>query len=212
MLLTEVYVYSLFGIQAAMAKTERPTRDRIIEAASQLFYMEGLGGVSVDAVAAKAGVTKRTLYYHFLSKDDLIAAYLEGRNQPNLALMARWFQETKGDAADKVEAIFAHLAQAARHPRWRGCGFLRTIAELAAMPGHPAVKIGARHKLAFETWLALEFETLAVPDPKERARHIVILMDGAFSAALTHRNADYIEAAGRAARVLISASKPKRKP
>ena len=198
-------VYSLFGIQGVMAKTEKPTRDRIIEAASKLFYSEGIGQVSVDAVAEKAGVTKRTLYYHFLSKDDLIAATLEGRDQPNLALMARWFREAEGDLASKVEAIFTHLAQAARHPKWKGCGFLRTIAELAAMPGHPAVKIGARHKLNFELWLAGEFATEGVASATELARFIVILMDGAFSTSLTHRNPDYLEAAGRAASQLVSA-------
>jgi AcrR family transcriptional regulator len=98
----------------------------------------------------RARVTKRTLYYHFRSKDNLIAAYLDRRDQPNLAMMARWFGDARGSPADRVEAIFHRLAEAARHPRWRGCAFLRTSAELAAMPGHPALKIGARHKRAFE--------------------------------------------------------------
>ena len=57
-----------------MAEPDSPTRKRIIEAASKLFYGEGIRAVSVDAVAEKAGVTKRTLYYHFESKDELVAA------------------------------------------------------------------------------------------------------------------------------------------
>ncbi|WLT33205.1 TetR/AcrR family transcriptional regulator [Geothrix sp. PMB-07] len=194
-----------------MPRTAQPTRDRIIEAASKLFYSEGIGGVSVDAVAERAGVTKRTLYYHFLSKDDLIAAYLEGRDQPNLALMARWFKEAEGGPATKAQAIFIHLAKAARHPKWKGCGFLRTIAELAAMPGHPAVKIGARHKRSFETWLAREFADQGEDTAAELARHIVILLDGAFSAALTHRDAAYLEAAGRAANQLVASAQAGRK-
>eukprot|EP01042_Synura_sphagnicola_P025991 gene25991-33453_t len=56
-----------------MAEPDKPTRARIIEAASKLFYGEGIRAVSVDAVAEKAGVTKRTLYYHFESKDELVA-------------------------------------------------------------------------------------------------------------------------------------------
>jgi AcrR family transcriptional regulator len=68
-----------------MESTTETTRERIVSAAAKLFYGEGIRAVSVDAVAEKAGVTKRTLYYHFDSKDDLIAAYLEGRDQPNLA-------------------------------------------------------------------------------------------------------------------------------
>src|SRR5438105_4712171 len=138
-------VYSLVGIHAARPALGETTRERIIAAASRLFYGEGIKSVSVDAVAAKAGVTKRTLYYHFKSKDDLVAAYLAGRDQPNMVLFQRWFAETDGELADKTRGIFMHLAQSARHPKWKGCGFLRTSAELANMPGHPAIRIGAAH-------------------------------------------------------------------
>lgn len=193
-----------------MVRTEIPTRRRILDAASKLFYAEGIGRVSVDAVAAKAGVTKRTLYYHFRSKDDLIAAYLDDRDQPNLALMARWFAEADGNLAKKVGAIFSNLARAARHPKWKGCGFLRTAAELAAMPGHPAIKIGARHKWGFEAWLAGEIGAAGVPNAAELARQIVILMDGAFAIMLIHRDAEYMEAAGRAAKELVSAKRASR--
>src|ERR1700732_4316136 len=134
----------------AMARSAVPTRERIISAASALFYNDGIRGVSVDAVAAKAGVTKRTLYYHFRSKDDLVAAYLDARDQPNLALFQRWFAETEGGLAEKTRGIFVNLAKSARHPKWLGCGFLRTAAELANMPGHPAIKVGAAHKKKIE--------------------------------------------------------------
>jgi AcrR family transcriptional regulator len=133
-----------------MARSSETTRERIISAASKLFYDQGIRAVSVDAVAEKAGLTKRTLYYHFRSKDDLVAAYLAGRDQPNLALFQRWFAEADGGVPDKVAAIFRNLARAAAHPKWKGCGFLRTSAELANMPGHPAIKIGAAHKKKFE--------------------------------------------------------------
>ncbi|TGV79729.1 TetR/AcrR family transcriptional regulator, partial [Mesorhizobium sp. M00.F.Ca.ET.149.01.1.1] len=66
-----------------MSEKPNPTRKRLVDAATRLFYAEGIGRVSVDAVAEKAGLTKRTLYYHFKSKDDLIAAYLDARDQPN---------------------------------------------------------------------------------------------------------------------------------
>lgn len=186
-----------------MPDTASPTRKRIVDAATKLFYGEGIGRVSVDAVAAKAGLTKRTLYYHFKSKDDLIAAYLDGRDQPNLKQMAGWFDGAEGGADKKVEAIFANLARVTRHPKWKGCGFLRTAAELASMPGHPAVKAGALHKTRFETWLAGELSGHGVSEPQVLAREIVLLMDGAFSIMLIHRNPDYVEAAGRAAGVLV---------
>ncbi|MER8915433.1 TetR/AcrR family transcriptional regulator [Mesorhizobium sp. M0761] len=188
-----------------MSEAPSPTRKLIVDAATKLFYAEGIGRVSVDAVAEKAGLTKRTLYYHFKSKDDLIAAYLDGRDQPNLKQMAGWFEMAEGDVERKVEAIFTNLARVAKHPKWRGCGFLRTAAELASMPGHPAVKAGARHKQNFETWLAGELSGHGVDEPQTLAREIVLLMDGAFSIMLIHRNPDYIEAAGHAAATLVRA-------
>ncbi|MER9296512.1 TetR/AcrR family transcriptional regulator [Mesorhizobium sp. M0621] len=188
-----------------MPDAQSPTRKRIVDAATRLFYAEGIGRVSVDAVAEEAGLTKRTLYYHFKSKDDLIAAYLDGRDQPNLKRMAGWFDAAEGGADRKVEAIFTNLARAARHPKWKGCGFLRTAAELASMPGHPAVKAGSRHKTNFEKWLAAELSARGVTAPHMLAREIVLLMDGAFSSMLIHHNPDYIRAAGHAAATLVRA-------
>ena len=193
-----------------MTEPDKPTRARIIEAASKLFYGEGIRAVSVDAVAEKAGVTKRTLYYHFESKDELVAAYLEARDQPNLKLMAGWFDKAEGGLPQKIEAIFQNLARSARHPRWKGCGFLRTAAELAKLPGPPAIQIGAPHKPCFERWLAGACAAPGVAAPEELARQVVLLMDGAFSVMLVHRDPAYVEAAGRAAAALAAASCPSR--
>lgn len=190
-----------------MPREPSQTRDRIVDAAAKLFYGEGIRSVSVDAVAEKAGVTKRTLYYHFDSKDDLIAAYLDARDQPNLELFTRWFAHAKGPLPAKIEWIFTNLARSARHPKWKGCGFLRTAAELAATPGHPAIKVGARHKAAVEAWLAHVIAADGKKEAQELARQIVILMDGAFSTMLVHRDPLYIEAAGRAAARLVGTKK-----
>jgi AcrR family transcriptional regulator len=193
-----------------MARTAIPTRERIISAANALFYNDGIRGVSVDAVAEKAGVTKRTLYYHFRSKDDLVAAYLAGRDQPNLALFRQWFSDAGGGLPDKVDAIFRNLARSARHPKWKGCGFLRTSAELANMPGHPAMKIGAAHKKKFEAWLHATFEAEGIAEPLRLARQILLLLDGSFAVVLLHRDPGYMETAGEAAHALIKAALPAR--
>lgn len=189
-------------------KPQTDTRSRIINAAEKLFYAEGIGRVSVDAVAAAAGVTKRTLYYHFTSKDELIAAYLDARDQPNLARMTGWFAAAEGGLPAKVQAIFDELAKVASHPKWKGCGFLRTIAELAALPGHPAVKVGARHKAGFEVWLAGQMDAAGLTTAKLLARQIILLLDGAFSASLTHRDPAYFIAAGQAAAMLVACHAP----
>ena len=160
-------------------------------------------------MAAKAGVTKRTLYYHFKSKDDLVAAYLAARDQPNLALFRQWFAEADDGLPPKVERIFRNLARSARHPKWKGCGFLRTSAELANMPGHPAMKIGAAHKKKFEEWLRVDLRrgghraTAAL-----LARQILLLLDGSFAVVLLHRDPSYMETAGEAAHALIEAALP----
>lgn len=189
-----------------MASAASSTRERIIGAASKLFYAEGIRQVSVDAVAAKAGVTKRTLYYHFRSKDDLVTAYLAARDQPNLALFQQWFETADGNIAAKVQAIFRHLARSVANPRWRGCGFLRTSAELANLPGHPAMKIGAAHKKKFETWLRDRLADEDLPNPELLARQIVLLLDGAFAVVLLHRDPAYMEAAGEAGFALVTAA------
>jgi AcrR family transcriptional regulator len=187
---------------------EAMTAQRIIAAASKLFYAEGIRSVSVDAVAEQAGVTKRTLYYHFKSKDDLVAAYLAGRDQPNIALFQRWFADTKGDLADKTRGIFRHLAQSARHPKWKGCGFLRTTAELANPPGHPAIKIGAAHKKKFERWMQDCFEAEGFSGGSLLARQMTLLLDGCFAVSLLHRDPSYMETAGDTAHALVKAAAP----
>jgi len=186
-----------------MEKSGPPTRERIVSAAAKLFYAEGIGRVSVDAVAAEAGVTKRTLYYHFTSKDDLVEAYLTARDQPNLALFRRWFAEAEGGVAEKTQAIFRRLARSVGHAKWKGCGFLRTAAELAALPGHPAMKAGLAHKKKFEAWMCSEFESAGLAGAGLLARQILLLLDGAFAVTLLQRDPAYVEAAGDAAHTLL---------
>src|SRR6201994_523445 len=189
-----------------MPRSSDPTRERVLAAASALFYAEGIRTVSVDAVADKASLTKRTLYYHFKSKDDLVAAYLAARDQPNLALFKRWFDEADGTLPDKIPAIFRNLARSARHPKWKGCGFLRTTAELANLPGHPAIKIGAAHKKKFEGWLREIFEVEKIGNAAQLARQMLLLLDGSFAVVLLHRDPSYMETAGEAAHALVSAA------
>lgn len=186
-----------------MSQIANQTRDRIVAAAARLFYAEGIRAVSVDAVAEKAGITKKTLYYHFRSKDELIAAYLEARDQPTLALYARWFDETTGSAQDKIRGLFTEFARSANTSKWKGCGFLRTAAELANTPGHPALKVGAAHKKRFEAWLTDALTNEGLDNAASAARRIVILLDGAATVMLIHRDPAYVEAAGDVAASLI---------
>jgi AcrR family transcriptional regulator len=162
-----------------MPRDASTTRARIVAAAVDLFYGEGIRGVSMDAVAERAQVTKRTLYYHFRSKDELVAAYLSSRDQPTLDLFARWIDETEGPLSRKMAGMFQKLARSTASPKWKGCGFLRTTAELADTPGHPALKVGAAHKKRFEQWLIGLIKANGLKEAELRARQITILLDGA---------------------------------
>ena len=186
-----------------MAQDSEQTRERIVAAAARLFYNEGIRAASVDAIAEKAGVTKKTLYYHFRSKDELIAAYLESRDQPTLDLYARWFETTPGSTADKIRGMFAEFARSAHTAKWKGCGFQRTAAELANTPGHPALKAGAAHKKRFEAWLAGALASAGADNAADTARSIVVLLDGAAAVMLVHRDPAYVENAGAIAAALI---------
>jgi AcrR family transcriptional regulator len=186
-----------------MPHDAQKTRQSIVAAAAKLFYGEGIRAVSIDAVAEAAGITKKTFYYHFRSKDELIAAYLEARDQPTLALYARWFDETTGSPQDKIRGLFTKFARSANTPKWKGCGFLRTTAELANTPGHPALKVGAAHKKRFEAWLTHELTNEGVDGAAIAARRIVILLDGAATVMLIHHDPAYVEAAGDVAASLI---------
>jgi len=183
-----------------------PTRERIVAAASRLFYSEGIGRVSVDAIAAEAGLTKRSLYYHFKSKDDLVTAYLDYRDLPNLQAFQRWFAEAEGSTAQRIASIFDRLEISARHPKWKGCGFLRTASELVNLPGHPALKRGIAHKKRVEAWFAACFVADGITNPDELARQIRILLDGAFAVVTLDRDPGYMTLAGQAARILVESA------
>ena len=178
------------------------TRDQIILAADDLFYAEGLAAVSMDRIAARAGVTKKTLYYHFRSKDDLMGAYLEARRGPVLKRYQNW-AGTTGSTAERMERVFRHLGAAASDRSWRGCGFLRAACELAHLPGHPASVAARRHKVEFEDWMRSMLEQDGRLDSGRLARILMILLDGAIVHTLIHRDRAYAEAAAVAAAALL---------
>ncbi|MCG8491726.1 MAG: hypothetical protein MI743_08950, partial [Sneathiellales bacterium] len=143
------------------------------------------------------------------SKDDLVTEYLVSRDQPSLQAFQDWYDAAEGGVADKVTAIFENVAKNALHPRWKGCGFLRTVVELADKPGHPAVKVGAAHKKRFEDWLASEFSKAGLSDPEKTARTVILLMEGAFAISMFHKDPDYILQAGRSASAIVASASKK---
>ena len=181
------------------------TRRTILEAAYRLFYRQGFHRVGVDRVAAEAGVTKRTLYYHFRSKDDLLAEVLTFQHQLALTQVRHWGDQLSGDASALLQGLFRELAVWAAQPRWEGSGFTRLVMELADLPGHPARLIARRHKAEVEAWLQGQLASRGVAEATTLARQIVILLEGAQAMLLIHRDDAYATAAAEVAIALLEA-------
>ena len=179
------------------------TRDRILSAAYKLCYREGFARVSVDAIATVAGVTKRTIYYHFESKDEIVAAVLDNQHSRALAQIQKWGGNDALTARDFVAGLFKQLSLWASKPKWRGSGFTRVAMELADLPGHPARRAAHHHKVAVEDWLAMRLRELNVRESSDVARQFVVLMEGSVVLTLIHGDANYIASAAQAAIHLV---------
>src|SRR5215831_11398097 len=116
-----------------MAVRGGQTRSRIIDAAYRVFYRDGFFRAGVDAIAEAAQVTKRTLYYHFDSKDSLLAAVLAGQDDLARARIRRWAEKARGEPEEIVAILFAEFEAWANQPGWTGTGFTRIAMELADM-------------------------------------------------------------------------------
>jgi AcrR family transcriptional regulator len=183
-------VHSLVGIQSESTQTRwqnegaKPEK-RIIEAAYRTFYRDGFKRAGVDAIAEAAHVTKRTLYYHFDSKDSLLAAVLDNQNDLALGRIRRWAEKACGEPAEIVAILFAEIEAWAKQPGWSGTGFTSVAMELADMPEHPARLAASRHKAAVEQWLTAQFAAKHVHKPAVLARQVILLIEGPQSLALS---------------------------
>jgi AcrR family transcriptional regulator len=187
-----------------MSRSAETTRRRILDAAYELFYRKGFGRVGIDEVAAFAKVTKRTLYYHFESKDALLADMLDRHSELALERVRKYESRYAGSADEIVSMLFHELARWSTKPGWTGAGFTRLAMELADLPGHPARAIAKRHKTAMEKWCAGLLERAGVPAPRERAREIVLLLEGTTALIVIHGERRYAQAALEAAQRLLA--------
>ncbi|MCB1907160.1 MAG: TetR/AcrR family transcriptional regulator, partial [Rhodocyclaceae bacterium] len=181
------------------------TRGRIVDAAYQRFYQGGFARVGVDAIADAAGITKRTLYQHFESKDALIAAVMDAQHELMLARIRAWSEGTGGTLDEVVDALFGGLQQWASTPGWRGSGFTRAAIEFSDSPGHPARRAAHRHKVAVEDELCRALLDAGLEAPATLARQLMVLIEGCQLLVLIHGQHGYIEAAARAAADLVRA-------
>ncbi|MCC6946511.1 MAG: TetR/AcrR family transcriptional regulator [Bradyrhizobiaceae bacterium] len=195
-----------------MPRSAQATRERILKSAYVQFRRQGFTRIGVDEIAAAAKITKRTLYYHFRSKDDLLAAVLEAQHEMALQAFRTFGDGLAGSPEEIVGALFSQLSAWMAKPYWNGSGFTRLAMELADMPGHPARKIAKRHKAILESNLADILARAGVDAPRERAREVWLLSEGAISLVLINGDRSYAVAAGEAARRLIATARPRTSP
>jgi AcrR family transcriptional regulator len=171
--------------------------ERILAAANKLFYLHGIHAVGVDAVAAEAAVSKRTLYNHYPTKDDLIAAYLVAR--------FRQIEPSDAPAREQLLGYFDRLERSIADPAFRGCPYINALAELSD-PKHPAAAIAMQFKQQRRQWLRALLERLGATNAEAVATQLQLLAEGAFASVLVRGDPALARAARAAAEVLIDAA------
>jgi AcrR family transcriptional regulator len=155
-------------------------RDKIVDTASELFYREGVHAVGVDTIIAKAGIAKSSLYRHFRTKDDLIAAYLESEDR---AFWEQW-NHIEEDNVDNPQAtllaLLSWIGTKIANPGHRGCPQLNIVAEFPDV-NHPARKIATQHKHELRKRLLLLARRLNADRPERAADQLWLLIDGCFA-------------------------------
>jgi AcrR family transcriptional regulator len=184
-------------------------RERLLAAADELFYENGINTVGIDRVIEHAGVAKASLYDCFGSKDELIRSYLESRSSARQARVLEWI--SRYDTPEqKILGVFELLAELFSQPGYRGCAFVRAGAD-----GNASEKVRAAcsQSRAFtrELFASLAREAGAA-GPEELGQQLVLLYDGASIAAHLDRNPNAAKLARELAQQLLVAALPKKKP
>jgi AcrR family transcriptional regulator len=185
------------------APTRASARERLLAAADELFYEEGVHTVGIDRVIERAGVAKASLYSAFGSKDELIRVYLERRHEERKARVMRAL-ETRTTPRERLLAVFDVLGDAIAAPTFRGCAFVSASAECERGSGIEQVSDSAR---AWTRSLFAELATEAgASDPDLLAQQLVLLYDGATVSARMDRDSTSARAARTVAEVLVDAA------
>jgi len=176
-------------------------RERLLAAAGELFYENGINTVGIDRIIEHAGVAKASLYDCFGSKDELIRSYLEERSQARKARinerLARY-----NNPADQILSIFDLLGESASQPGYRGCAFVRASADASSSA---RIKSACSESRAF---ILDKFTDLCraagAADPEQLAKQLVLLYDGASISAHLDDNRNAVATArALAAQVLV---------
>ena len=193
-----------------MSKRESKARQRIVETAERLFYAEGVRSVGIDRIIAEAEVAKMTLYNHFSSKDDLILAVLQYREEQVNEMFSKSIERHAKKGMDRLEAFFAALKDWFKSPGFRGCSFINASVELADA-SHPASMFAARHKETFHEMIKQIVTETAGSKAASVAPAIALMVEGAIVTAVMEGKPDPADVARDAALALMPAKRNRRK-
>ncbi len=179
--------------------------ERILGAARELFYRQGIRAVGVDEIVSRAGVTKPSLYRSYASKDELAASYLRLYEEEFWArfdaAVARHPDEPQAQLMDYLEG----LSQRAVAAGYRGCGLTNATVEYPE-PDHPARRVTEAHKARLRARLLEMAEGMGAPDPQLLADSLFLLMEGTLvSSQIFHADGPSGNVA-RAAALLLEAA------
>jgi AcrR family transcriptional regulator len=186
------------------ASRARPSaRERLLAAANELFYNEGVHTVGIDRVIEQAGVAKASLYNTFGSKDELVRAYLQTRHA-SVTQRITQAVERYDTPRERLLAVFEGQGELFAQPDYRGCAFARASAE--SHPGDPAEQAAE----AYRRWVRALLTELAaqagVPEPEVLARKLHLLYDGSGQSARMDHDPTAAAAARAAAATLLDAA------
>lgn len=181
-------------------------RERILETACALFYRRGVRAVGVDVVVEEAGVAKTSLYRHFRTKDDLVAAFLEREDRDFWDTWDRVAQEHESEAEAELAAHLGWIGERVGRANYRGCPQINVAAEFPDSD-HPARKVAAAHKQQLRRRLKAIAERLGARRPDELAGQLAVLINGAFVSTQMFADDEAIPLLQATARALIAAGR-----
>ncbi|SFJ71728.1 transcriptional regulator, TetR family [Bosea sp. OK403] len=193
-----------FGNLEAQPLHALSPRDRILKTASDLFYRFSIHTVGVDRIIAESGVAKMTFYKHFPSKADLIATYLRHNSAVWFQMLATASEKAGLSPLERVLAIFDALDESFRAPSFRGCPFVKGLAEFGPEANSPDVQaIIAAYFKDLHEFVASLVKPLALNRPEQAALQILSLIQGSIVIAQSTRDPAVAEANRDAARSLL---------
>jgi len=182
-----------------------PARKRLLDAATDLFYGEGIHSVGVDRIIAAAGVTRATMYKQFDGKEGLVLAYLQGEDERLRALFAR-----AGAASDDpkvlLDLVIGGIEADIRERHTRGCPFINAAAEYPSEG--PVRDLIADHREWFRATLGALATAAGLSEPADVAASLVLLRDAALVGGYLDGHDRVAPAFARTARAVLAAHRP----